>query len=305
MVVDDEEEIRLGIIKKIDWESNGFEVVGDAENGQEALEKAEKLQPDVIMTDIKMPFMDGLELGKRLAETMPSTKIIVFSGCDDFEYAHQAIKINVIEYVLKPINSIELVEVLKSFEGIISQRPPIYSALKVNGKKLYEYAREGKEVQIEERPVEIYEIKFLDMLSEDEAMIDVQCSKGTYIRTLCSDIGERLNCGAHMSFLLRTRSGVFDLDNSLTLEEIDDLSGKAMLHTKLIPPDTVLVKFGKVVLGTDEMKRYVNGAFVDSQLSGKISELPIRVYDLSGKFIGLGEIVEKNNKKMLKSKKLF
>lgn len=113
MVVDDEEEIRMGIIKKIDWEYNGFVVVGDAENGQDALEKAEKLQPDVIMTDIKMPFMDGLELGKRLSESMPSTKIIVFSGCDDFEYAHAAIKINVIEYVLKPINSIELIEVLK------------------------------------------------------------------------------------------------------------------------------------------------------------------------------------------------
>ncbi|BCZ48775.1 DNA-binding response regulator [Clostridium gelidum] len=113
MVVDDEEEIRMGIIKKIDWETNGFVIVGDAENGQDALEKAEKLQPDVIMTDIKMPFMDGLELGKRLAESMPSTKIIVFSGCDDFEYAHEAIKINVIEYVLKPINSVELIEVLK------------------------------------------------------------------------------------------------------------------------------------------------------------------------------------------------
>lgn len=113
MIVDDEEEIRLGIIKKIDWEANGFVVVGDAENGQDALEKAEKLQPDVIMTDIKMPFMDGLELGKKLVEIMPSTKIIVFSGCDDFEYAHKAIKINVIEYVLKPINSIELIEVLK------------------------------------------------------------------------------------------------------------------------------------------------------------------------------------------------
>jgi len=112
MIVDDEEEIRLGIIKKIDWEANGFVVVGDAENGQDALEKAEKLQPDVIMTDIKMPFMDGLELGKKLVELMPSTKIIVFSGCDDFEYAHKAIKINVVEYVLKPINSIELTEVL-------------------------------------------------------------------------------------------------------------------------------------------------------------------------------------------------
>ncbi len=112
MIVDDEEEIRLGIIKKIDWEANGFIVVGDAENGQDALEKAEKLQPDVIMTDIKMPFMDGLELGKKLVELMPSTKIIVFSRCDDFEYAHKAIKINVVEYVLKPINSAELIEVL-------------------------------------------------------------------------------------------------------------------------------------------------------------------------------------------------
>lgn len=113
MIVDDEEEIRLGIIKKIDWESNGFIVVGDAENGQDALEKAEKLHPDVIMTDIRMPFMDGLELGKRLSELMPSTKIIIFSGCDDFEYAHKAIQISVIEYVLKPINSTELIEVLK------------------------------------------------------------------------------------------------------------------------------------------------------------------------------------------------
>ncbi|WP_459478788.1 response regulator [Clostridium saccharoperbutylacetonicum] len=117
MIVDDEEEIRLGIIKKIDWEAYGFVVVGDAENGQDALEKAEKLQPDVIMTDIKMPYMDGLELGKKLVELMPSTKIIVFSGCDDFEYAHQAIKINVVEYVLKPINSVEFIEVLQRLKS--------------------------------------------------------------------------------------------------------------------------------------------------------------------------------------------
>lgn len=113
MIVDDEEEIRLGVIKKINWEKYGFIVVGDAENGQEALELAEKLHPDVIMTDIKMPFMDGLELGKRVVDLLPSTKIIIFSGSDDLEYAHQAIKINVVEYVLKPINSIELTGVLE------------------------------------------------------------------------------------------------------------------------------------------------------------------------------------------------
>ena len=111
MVVDDEEEIRLGIIKKIQWEEYGFKVIGDAENGQEALEKAEKLRPDIVMTDIKMPFMDGLELGRELTKKMPESKIIIFSGSDDFEYAQKAIKINVIEYVLKPINSNELIEI--------------------------------------------------------------------------------------------------------------------------------------------------------------------------------------------------
>lgn len=113
LLVDDEEEIREGIIRKIDWENLGYTVVGDAENGLEALEKAEHLHPDVVMTDIKMPFMDGLELGAKLQIIMPSTKLIIFSGFDDFEYAQKAIKLNVAEYVLKPINSAELTETLK------------------------------------------------------------------------------------------------------------------------------------------------------------------------------------------------
>lgn len=116
LIVDDEEEIRLGIIKKIKWEELGFIVIGDAENGQDAIEKAERLQPDVIMTDIKMPYMDGLELAKNLREFMPATKVIIFSGCDDFEYAKQAITFNVIDYVLKPINSIEIIELLKKLK---------------------------------------------------------------------------------------------------------------------------------------------------------------------------------------------
>lgn len=113
MVVDDEDEIRLGIIKKINWEAMGFKVVGDAENGKDALEKAEKLHPDIVLTDIKMPFMDGLELVEHLGKVMPSTRVVIFSGADDFEYAHKAIKLNVVEYILKPINSIELTDILK------------------------------------------------------------------------------------------------------------------------------------------------------------------------------------------------
>lgn len=116
LLADDEKEIRDGIIRKIDWQAAGFELVGAAENGQEALELAERLKPDVLMTDVKMPFMNGLELGEAIAERMPSTKLVFFSGFDDFEYAQRAIKMNATEYILKPINSTELVELLKKIK---------------------------------------------------------------------------------------------------------------------------------------------------------------------------------------------
>lgn len=112
MIVDDEEDFRLGVIKKMDWESIGFEVVGDASNGQDALDLVEQINPDVIITDIKMPFMNGLTLTKKIHEWNPSIKIIILSGFDDFEYAKTAIKYGVSEYLLKPIQASELKEVL-------------------------------------------------------------------------------------------------------------------------------------------------------------------------------------------------
>ncbi|MDF2905015.1 MAG: two-component response regulator [Herbinix sp.] len=108
ILVDDEEDVRQAIIKKLDWESIGFQVIGYADNGEDALEIAERLRPDVIMTDIKMPFMDGLTLSRKLKLISKDIKIIVFSGFDDFEYAKEAIKLEVEEYILKPINAIEL-----------------------------------------------------------------------------------------------------------------------------------------------------------------------------------------------------
>lgn len=113
LIADDEEQIREGIIKKIDWEKIGYTIVGSAENGLDALEKAEHLRPDVVMTDIKMPFMGGLELGEKLRAAMPTVKLIIFSGFDEFEYAQQAIKLHAAEYILKPINAEELTETLK------------------------------------------------------------------------------------------------------------------------------------------------------------------------------------------------
>ncbi len=126
ILVDDEEEVRKGIIRKIDWSRLGFAVVGDAENGAEALEKIEQKEPEVVMTDIRMPFMDGLTLAEKIRQKYPSMKILIFSGFDDFEYAQQAIKLNVTEYILKPVNVEELSEILtrvkKNLDEEISQR---------------------------------------------------------------------------------------------------------------------------------------------------------------------------------------
>ncbi len=121
ILVDDEEEVRKSIIRKIDWESVGFSVAGDAENGEDALEKIEVLEPDVVLTDIRMPYMDGLTLSERLRQKYPSIKIVIFSGYDDFEYAKKAIKLNVAEYILKPVNVEELTAILKRIRANLDE----------------------------------------------------------------------------------------------------------------------------------------------------------------------------------------
>ena len=139
MLVDDEEEVIQIIMKKLDWASMGFQIVGYAHNGAEALELAEECQPDVVMTDIKMPYMDGLELSRRLKERYPSIRIIIFSGFDEFEYAKEAIRIEVEEYILKPIDAGELQELFgrikKSLDKEIDE--------KRNIDKLQEYYMES------------------------------------------------------------------------------------------------------------------------------------------------------------------
>lgn len=122
MLVDDEEEVRESIIKRIDWETLGFRVVGDAENGEDALEKIYILDPDVIMTDIQMPYMDGLTMTERIKKEYPDKQIVIFSGYNDFEYAKQAIKLGVTEYILKPINSEELTDILKNLKKKLDDR---------------------------------------------------------------------------------------------------------------------------------------------------------------------------------------
>lgn len=116
LLVDDELEIREGMEEKVSWEDCGYTICGVAENGMEAYEKTLQLLPDVILTDIKMPFVDGLELTKMVLKSMPATRIVVFSGFDDFEYAQEAIKLGVEEYILKPISAKALEESLNKLK---------------------------------------------------------------------------------------------------------------------------------------------------------------------------------------------
>ena len=139
LLVDDEEDVIQIIMKKMDWESMGFQIAGYAHNGVEALEMAEELQPDVVMTDIKMPYMDGLTLSRKLKELYRTVKIIIFSGFDEFEYAKEAIQIEVEEYILKPIDAGNLKEVF----GRIREKIDREMDEKRNIDKLREYYMES------------------------------------------------------------------------------------------------------------------------------------------------------------------
>lgn len=139
LLVEDEEDVREGLAEEIDWESHGFQVVDTAENGKEAAEMFERQIPDVVVTDIQMPFMDGLELAAWIKERYRATKIIILTGFDEFEYARKAIKLQIDEYVLKPFSSQELVEVLLK----VRQQMDEEKAEKENAHVLMEHYRKS------------------------------------------------------------------------------------------------------------------------------------------------------------------
>lgn len=184
-------------------------------------------------------------------------------------------------------------EVLR-FVGDYDQIPPMYSALKVNGKKLYELAREGVEVEHKARPVVIHEIE-IEEIDLPRVTMTVSCSKGTYIRTLCHDIGARLGCGAAMESLLRTRVGMFSLADSLTLSEIEALAESGEIAGHVIPPDAIFGDSPALTAPQTLDKKLHNGnAFAVSEtgLAGEAKENvkraeSVRVYDSAGAFIGL------------------
>ena len=181
-------------------------------------------------------------------------------------------------------------ESLLSFLGDYAQIPPMYSALKVNGKKLYELARAGKEVERKPRTVQIRELEILDMRLP-VVRFRVVCSKGTYIRTLCHDIGEKLGCGGAMASLTRSRVGIFGIEEALRLSEIEKLRDENKISDVIIPPDAVFgecreVRVTKAVCRLLENGNKIPaGMLADSALLREQERL--RMYDEAGRFYGI------------------
>lgn len=184
-------------------------------------------------------------------------------------------------------------EAVMSFLGRYMQVPPMYSALKVNGKKLYELARAGKEVEREARPVEILEIT-IEAIALPRVTMSVTCSKGTYIRTLCYDIGRKLGCGGCMESLVRTRVDRFCIEDSLTLSQIEELRDRGEVENHVVAVDAVFAAHPKLVTLCGEGDKLVhNGNPFAAELAadeygavGSICER-VRVYDSADSFIGI------------------
>ena len=179
---------------------------------------------------------------------------------------------------------------IREFVGEYDQIPPMYSALKINGRKLYELAREGKTVERKSRRVKIYDIQIND-INIPEISMEVSCSKGTYIRTLCQDIGDRLGVGGCMKTLLRTRVGRFDISDSVCLDEVEEKVNSGCLKEILIPLDAVFADLDRAVIADRYASLAYNGNPVFEknlqEIPGKMAGSRCRLYDSKGRFIGV------------------
>lgn len=177
----------------------------------------------------------------------------------------------------------ELEAALKRFRGAQEQLPPMYSAVKVNGKKLCDVARRGGEVERRPRSIVIHELTLLGQSGEDW-LLDVRCSKGTYIRTLCHDIGQALGCGGCMSALRRTEAGGFSVENALTISEIQALADAGELEKRLLPVDRLFAGNQMCRVSSEEEKKLRCG----SSFPTSLPDGDYRVYGESGAFLMLG-----------------
>ena len=199
---------------------------------------------------------------------------------------------NIIEE--KEVTNLSKEVVLKSLNSMIGKQiqvPPMYSAIKVNGKKLYEYARQGIAVEINGRNIEIYNMKLIEIKTEEaEIIFEISCSKGTYIRTVCEDIAEKLNTVGYMKDLRRIKVGEFEISNSINIERLKQ--NPKLLEERIIVIENFFENKEKIELNDKELELFLNGV----KLRNDKLDAIYRIYS-KDKFIGLGIIVDKKLKR--------
>jgi tRNA pseudouridine55 synthase len=201
-------------------------------------------------------------------------------------------------------NEDKIKEAVFSFVGEYEQVPPMYSAIKINGKRLYQIAREGKTVERKARKVYIHNIDILAFLPPNQIEIEVSCSKGTYIRTLCEDIGNKLGFGAYMKDLIRTKVGIFELENSIKLEELKNQLNLGNIDNIIIKIDKVFYNYNSIKIkysGENLLKNgnKINLSYIDDPIKVLKAGNIVKVYSYKNEFIGLYK-VEDNYLKPLK-----
>ena len=200
---------------------------------------------------------------------------------------------------VSPVNACEedVRAVLPRFTGDIMQVPPMYSALKRDGVALYQLARKGETIELESRAVHIEKLELIGKIAENRYLLRIVCGKGTYIRSLMRDIGEALGCGGHMSFLLRSESGVFTCGEALTIDELKNLND---LEPVLVPMDKPLIRYPEIRVKPEFRGKIVNGVQLTAEmLEGEMPDMaePVKVY-CGSEFAGMGEKNEENRIQM-------
>ena len=194
-------------------------------------------------------------------------------------------------------------DIFQKYEGTINQMPPMFSAAHYKGERLYRLARKGIEVKRKLKKIKIYQLNLLDYCQETNPIVkfEVICSKGTYIRTLCNDMGNELGCGAHLSNLVRKKVGNFSIEDSLNLEELK--KEKALGKRYLISIDSALEEFSTITVKSEATKTVLNGGVISSE---QIIEVPegiktekskfVKIFDVKGNLLSIGTSIKENEK---------
>lgn len=249
--------------------------------------------------------LDPLATGLLVVFVGRATRAVEFAEADSKEYITglhlgvstdtQDITGNIVASSGALPDEAALREAIGRFIGDIEQIPPMYSAIKIGGKKLYELARRGESVERAPRKITVSDIDIAGR-DGDDYILNISCSKGTYVRTLCSDIGEALGCGACMSSLRRTRAGVFSVDDAHSLADIEAAVREGRLSDIILPVDTLFTSFPKLTVSQSAAKRLKNGNII--KISAEDGDY--RVYSDPEEFLLLGR-VEGGKLKTIKS----